>query len=541
MDRRSFLSSKIRTSVFRTNASLFPYSPPLGNSEISHLLKRILFGVKQSDLAKLKGKTLDEILDLLLTEEPSPQAPVNNYNDTSYTDPNVQLGQSWVNAPLDGNNTSRRNASLKSWWIGLMLNQSTCIHEKMVLFWHNHFATEILDINDPRYSYKHHMLLRKLALGNFKTMVKEITLDPGMLRYLNGYLNNKTSPDENYARELQELFTLGKGPKSNYTENDVKQAARVLTGYTVNSTTISSSFDPNKHDSGDKQFSAFYNNAIIKGKTGASGATELDELINIIFQQTETALYICRKLYRFFIYYEIDDATEANIIAPLATIFRNSNYEIKPVLKALFSSEHFFDPVNKACLIKSPIDFCIGLSREFNIIFPQSSDVVNHYFMHDYIRTQASNMQQNVGDPPSVAGWPAYHQEPQYHEIWINADTLPRRNQFCDTMISNGYTRNGKKINIDIISFVDNLPNPSDPNTLIDDSLSLIYAIEVSPEVKVFLKSILLSGQLTDSYWTGAWNAYKSNVTVAANRTIVLSRLQAMYKYLMNLPEYQLS
>jgi hypothetical protein len=108
-------------------------------------------------------------------------------------------------------------------------------------------------------------------------------------------------------------------------------------------------------------------------------------------------------------------------------------------------------------------------------------------------------------------------------------------------MISNGYTRNGKKINIDIISFVDSLPNPSDPNILINDSLSLIYAIEVSQEVKVFLKNILLSGQLTDSYWTGAWNAYKSNVTVAANRTIVLSRLQAMFKYLMNLPEYQLS
>ena len=261
----------------------------------------------------------------------------------------------------------------------------------------------------------------------------------------------------------------------------------------------------------------------------------------MIFQQPETALYICRRLYRFFIYYEIDEATEANIIAPLATIFRNSNYEIKPVLKALFSSEHFFDPVNRACLIKSPIDFCVGLSREFNINFPISTDIVNHYFMHDYIRTQASNMQQNIGDPPSVAGWPAYHQEPQYHELWINADTLPRRNQFSDIMISNGYTRNGKKINIDILSFVDSLSNPADPNILITDSISIIYAIDVSQEVKVFLKSILLSGQTTDSYWTGAWITYKSNVNIAANKAIVLTRLQAMFKYLMNLPEYQLS
>lgn len=541
MDRRSFLSPKTSPSLFRTNTGLSAFSPPLGNSEITHLLKRVLFGTKQSDISKFQGKTLDEILDLLLIPEPSPSPPINNYNDTNYTDPNVALGATWVNSPLDGNNTTRRNTSFKSWWIGLMLNQGTSIHEKMILFWHNHFATETIDINDPRYSYKHHMLIRNLALGNFKTLVKEITLDPGMLRYLNGYLNNKTSPDENYARELQELFTLGKGPKSNYTENDVKQAARVLTGYTVNSTTISSSFDPNKHDTGNKQFSTFYNNAIITGKTGTNGTTELDELINLIFQQPEVALFICRKLYRFFIYYEIDEATETNVITPLATIFRNNNYEIKPVLKALFSSEHFFDPVNRACLIKSPIDFCVGLCREFNISFPISSDIISQYYMHDYIRTQASNMQQNIGDPPSVAGWPAYHQEPQYHELWINADTLPRRNQFSDIMISNGYTRNGKKINIDILSFVDNLPNPSEPNTLISDCLSIIYAIEVSQEVKIFLKSILLSGQSTDSYWTGAWLTYKANVNIAANKAIVLTRLQAMFKYLMNLPEYQLS
>ena len=131
-----------------------------------------------------------------------------------------------------------------------MINQGTSIHEKMILFWHNHFATETLDIGDARYVYKHHMLLRKYALGNFKEFVKEITIDPAMLRYLNGYLNNKNSPDENYARELQELFTLGKGPKSNYTEGDVKAAARVLTGYTVNATIISSVFDPNRHDIG---------------------------------------------------------------------------------------------------------------------------------------------------------------------------------------------------------------------------------------------------------------------------------------------------
>ena len=192
-------------------------------------------------------------------------------------------------------------------------------------------------------------------------------------------------------------------------------------------------------------------------------------------------------------------------------------------------------------MIKSPVDLCVGLCREFNIRFPEPTDIVNQYFMHDYIRTQASNMQQNLGDPPSVAGWAAYYQEPQFHELWINADTLPRRNQFSDTMIGNGYTRNGKKISIDILSFVDTLPDPADPNKLINDSLMVILSIEVTSSVKDFLKSILLSGQSTDSYWTAAWQTYKSNTSITANKTIVLTRLQSMFKYLMNLPEYQLS
>jgi uncharacterized protein (DUF1800 family) len=546
MDRRSFLSTKANSKTdiafkSRTFTGLSSFSPPFGRQEIIHLLKRTLFGAKQVNINILSGKTLSEGLDLLLNAEIVPAPPLNNYNDTNFTDPNVPAGQTWVNAAYDGNANSRRYTSFKSWWTGLMINQGTSIHEKMVLFWHNHFATETLDIGDARYVYKHHMLLRKYALGNFKEFVKEITIDPAMLRYLNGYLNNKNSPDENYARELQELFTLGKGPKSNYTEGDVKAAARVLTGYTTNATTISSVFDPNRHDTGIKQFSSFYNNSIITGKTGANGAGETDELINMIFLQNETAFHICRKLYRFFVYYEIDEATEANVITPMANLFMASNYEIKPVLKVLFSSEHFFDPVNRAGLIKSPVDLCIGLVREFGLVFPDASDYVNQYFMHDYIRTQASNMQQNIGDPPGVSGWSAYYQEPQFHELWINADTLPRRNQFSDIMIGNGYTRNGKKINIDILAFASTLSDPANPNTLINESLEILFAIDITQQVRDFLKSILLSGQTSDSYWTDAWVTYKANTSNTSNRNIVLNRLQSMFKYLMNLPEYQLS
>ncbi len=525
----------------RTQAGLNSYALPLSTADLMHLLKRGLFGVKWAEMLAFNGKSLDEVINTLLNSDPTPAPPINNYNDSGYTDPDVALGQTWVNAPYsDGTVNGKRIFSFKSWWTGLMIHQPATLHEKMVLFWHNHFATEADTVNDARYLYKHNALLRTHAFGNFKQLVKEVTLDPAMLKYLNGNQNNKTAPDENYARELQELFVIGKGPDSKYTEADVKEAAKVLTGYVI-SAAQTATFNPSRHDVSNKQFSAFYNNTIIAGKTGNNGALELDELLDMLFRQDEAALFICRKLYRFFVYYEIDAQTEANVIVPLASLFRNGNYEIKPVLKALFSSTHFYDSVNRGCLIKSPLDLTVGLCREFEINFPALNDYTNRYIMLDYIRAQASNMQQNLADPPNVAGWPAYYQEPQFHELWINSDTLPKRNQFTDLMINSGHTRNGKTIIIEPVRFVDGMSNPSNPNTLINEALMLVYAIEVSKQVKDFLKSILLSGQSSDHYWTDAWLNYKANINDATAKNVVSTRLKAMFRYLMNLAEYQLS
>ena len=526
---------------FRTLAGLQQFAAAWDESTLRHLLRRTLFGFKQEDLNAWKGKNMAEVVQLLVSPSQAPLPPVNNYNDASFSDPTVPAGQTWVNAPYDGNANGRRNSSLKSWWLGNLLQQTSSVHEKMTLFWHNHFAVEAVDVNDARYMYQYYSLLRKYALGNFKELVLEITKDPAMLRYLNGYQNNKNAPDENYARELQELFTLGKGPLVFYTEADVRAAARVLTGYTVNATTISSAFDPNRHDTGNKQFSTYYQNKVILGKTGANGAKETEELIDMLFLQEETALYLCRKLYRFFVYYEIDAATEANVILPMANLFRVKNYEVKPVLELLFSSTHFYDPVNVAGMIKSPLDYCVGLCKEFKMQFPDSTDFANQYLMFDYIRTQSSNMQQNLADPPSVAGWPAYYQAPQFHELWINSDTLPRRNQFMNILLTSGYTRNGKKIFIDVLTYVNALSNPGNPNLLIRDTVTHLCAIDLTPEVIQFLKGILLSGQSTDSYWTDAWTSYKANPTNVVARNMVLSRLNSMFSYLMNLPEYQLS
>jgi uncharacterized protein (DUF1800 family) len=509
--------------------------------QLTHLLKRSMFGAHLKDIKKLNGKSLSEVLDILLLDSPLPAPPINNYNDATYTDPVVPANQTWVNAAYgDGTVNSKRLASLRGWWTGLLLNQQTSIQEKMVLFWHNHFAVESAEVADARYMYKYVALLQKNALGNFKKLVKEITLDPAMLKYLNGYLNTKTAPDENYGRELQELFTIGKGPNSKYTESDVKAAAKVLTGYRIDGVKIESTFDTTRHDTTNKQFSAFYNNAIIAGKTGVDGAKELDEMINMIFLQDEVSLFICRKLFRFFVYYEITPQIEQDIIVPLAATFKSSNFEIKPVLLELLGSDYFFKDVNKACYIKTPLDVTIGISREFNIVFPDQSDTSTQYLMWQYIKSQGASLQLDLGDPPNVAGWPAYYQEPQFYEIWINSDTLPKRNLFSDVMIGSGYTRNGKKIVIDPLAYVSNFSKPEDPNILISEVLEHLYTMQTSANLKRQLKSILLSNQTEDYYWTNAYLDYKASPTDNAKKNIVTSRLLSMLKYIMNLPEFQL-
>lgn len=520
---------------------LSKYIGSFDRQQLMHLLKRCMFGAQIKDIKKLNGKSLTEVLDILLADSSLPAPPINAYNDATFTDPVVPANQTWVNAPYgDGTVNGKRLNSFRAWWLGLMLNQQTSIQEKIVLFWHNHFSVESQNVADARYMYKYTALLQKYALGNFKKLVKEITLDPAMLIYLNGYLNTKAAPDENYARELQELFTLGKGPNSKYNEQDVKAAAKVLTGYRVDNVKIQSYLDTNRHDTTNKQFSSFYNNAIITGKTGIDGAKELDEMLDMIFLQNEVSLFICRKLYRFFVYYDITPQIESEVIAPLATTFRSANFEIKPVLYELLGSDHFFKDVNKSCYIKTPLDLTVGICREFNIVFPDQTDATTQYLMWLYIKNQSASLQLNLGDPPDVSGWAAYYQEPQFYKIWINSDTLPKRNQFSDLMVGNGYSRNGKKIIIDPIAYASNFSKPEDPNILVSEVLDHLYTISTSSNLKSQLKSILLSNQTEDYHWTNAWLDHKASPADNAKKNIVTTRLFAMLKYIMNLSEFQL-
>lgn len=532
-------------SLKSATTGLDPFTGDWGSglTNLYHLLRRTSFGVSQADVDALSPLSVPDAVELLLTVPASaPNPPLNNYN-ASYNDPTGVLpGQTWSTAAYgDGTVNAYRITSYKAWWLGLMLGESLSIVEKMTLFWHNHFATETGIVGDARYCYKQNALLRQFALGNFKDLTKQVTIDPAMLRYLNGYANTKTAPDENYGRELQELFTVGKGPASMYTEDDVKAAARVLTGWRDNSTLISSYFNPNAHDTTDKQFSSFYNNTLIIGKTGTDGATEVDDLLTMIFAQDEVAKFICRKIYRWFVYYTIDQTIEDNIITPLAAIFRSNNYEIRPVLATLLKSAHFFDPLNIGCMIKSPIDFCSELCRQYNVQFPSSNNFAVQYSAWDYIRSYGSTLGMNIGDPPNVAGWPSYYQVPEFYELWINSDTLPLRNQFSDVFIStNGRQVGGFKLKIDPFAFVQRISNPFDPNALVAGLAQLILAIALTSDQLTFLKGVLLPG-LPDYEWTNEWTNYVSNPTDPTSLATVQNRLQVLIKTIMDFAEYQLA
>lgn len=566
MDRREFLTLETErpaigqdfSHLYRTQSGLAPYSGGWTINEARHLLKRAQFGAKKSDIDFFLSLSMNDSVDTLLEliNHPAfiaPAPPVNNYSSV-ITDPNCAAGLPWPGTADTNNGTvytyTSRKKSLKAWWISQMLDQARSIREKMVLFLSNHFALEFDIVTVSTFVYKYNELLRANALGNFKTLTREITINTAMLKYLNGDKNTNIAPNENYGRELQELFTIGKDASGfpPYTEDDVKAAARVLTGWKTDlvggltsANGFNSLFDPTKHDVTDKLFSAFYGNTTITGQSGANGGLELDDLLNMIFSKDEVALNVCRRLYRFFVYYEIDAATEVNVIVPLAQIFRTNSYEIIPTLSALLKSEHFFDQLNRGCIIKSPIDFTVGLCRDFNVVFPDSSNLAGQYSAWDKVRSQASSMSQDAGDPPSVAGWQAYYQQPLYHEIWINSDSLPRRNQFSDRMSSNGYTANGATLIFDPVAYTESLTLPGDPVLLIDEVLSLLYSIDVSQNVKDYLLTILLSGQTSTSYWTNAWDDYVGDPTNAGYLMIVQTRLQSFYRYIMDLSEYQLA
>jgi uncharacterized protein (DUF1800 family) len=541
MDRREFLlSAKRKTRQVpsfqnRSATGIAPYNGVWTVNEVEHLLKRTMFGASKTDVDYFLNRNVSDAVDELLNNVTTPSPPLRDYGlledeGVMYDDLGVRQGETWVNDPnLASAPNIRfaingvRRSSLKKWWMGVIANQQRSIQEKMVLFWHHHFSIQESEVQFADYLYRHHNLLRTNALGNVKTLVREVTIDPAMLIHLNGHLNSKKAPDENYARELQELFTVGKDLDVAFTENDVIAAARVLSGWRIDTNPLRSFLALSEHDTDSKTFSSFYNNTTITGST--SQFAELDALMNMIFSTDEVAKFITRKIYRWFVYYDIDEAVESNVITPLASILRSSNYEIKPMLSALFKSEHFFDMDNRACYIKSPLDFVVGALREFNAAVPVYTNWQTGYGFFAQLYSHAGDMQQYLFQPPDVSGWSSYHQDPMYYELWVNSNSLPRRADFTDALIKDNI--------LDLRAFANYSTNPANPDTLISDITQLLLRYPLSDNSKNYVKTKFLLNNGTDNtIWTNAWN---SN-----NTSVIDPALKDLFTFLLNLPEYHL-
>ncbi|MCB0792084.1 MAG: DUF1800 domain-containing protein [Flavobacteriales bacterium] len=513
--------------------ALTPYSGPFGRPELTHLLRRTLFGVTPADLAHFDGMSLTQVVDELLTFTNNTAPPIKAYSlnlDPNAVDPDVPFGQTWVNTPratgLFPDPISYRRISLAEWLMGLMVGQERNLREKMGVFWQTNLTTQASVVQLPEPLYGYNQLLRDQCLGNFRQLMYDVTVHPCMLIYLNGYLNNVLAPDENYGRELMELFTLGEG--TGYTESDVQQAARVLTGWTVlfanggNPIIPITSYVPFLHSTADKTFSAFFNNTVIQAQGGANGgALELNALLDMIFAKDEVSLHICRKLYRFFVHGDIDPTVESDVIVPLAETFRNNGGaadQLRIVMRELLLSAHFFSSDVRACMVSNPVDFAVGTLRMFGMPFPDATQFEAQYKVWGDLYGVVAYAGQTLGDPPAVAGWPAYYQYPLYDEMWLDSATYAVRKQIYEGVSYVGLSTPATMVQpqsqslalkIDFVQFVQQFTDAGDPNALIDEACKFLFAVDVSQSVKDTLKTnYLLFGQTTDSYWTNAYNTY---------------------------------
>ena len=372
---------------------------PWNLARVAHLYRRMGYGADVATRAAALDASATALVDTLIDAAiaaPALQAP--EWADWDYTDyPSDQFFEV-------------REEHYRE-WIGEVLTDLRAhpLRVKLQLFWHNHFVTESVAYDCPAYLYEYATLLRQHALGNFKTFVREIGLCNAMLIYLNGYENSKHAPNENYARELYELFTLG--ADNNYTQQDIEETARALTGYTGRSVFCGPinyhSFD---HDTGDKTI------------FGDTANHDYDSVIDLLFEvrATEISEFICAKVYRHFVHPEVDAA----IVAELAATFRQQDWELEPVFRQLFRSAHFFDAAVLHTRIADPMEFMYTLAHEMGVaddVFSIDEQYGNLYFMG-----------MTLFDPPNVAGWPG-------NRSWISTSLLTARWRVASFLLLRAY------------------------------------------------------------------------------------------------------
>jgi len=550
--------------------SLNPISGPLGKPNARHLLGRATFGPTQKNINDFALLSADEAIDLLFQEQEVPSPPI---------DP--ATGEDWVSPKPGPDNAAEDelNPYYMAWHLELMRSETPNVRERIVWFLHAHIPVSFAKVVWSTPIYYQNKLYRHYAFGNFKTMFTKLVKDNAMLWYLDNTLNYASEPNENFAREMLELYTIGKGPQiapgdyTNYTEEDVKQAARVLSGYLVD--IEFTTYDPDLlpdiqiaqgfvytggtnmallHDSGVKTFSEKFQNTQIEPfelesgyATEAATLDELDQLMTMIYNQEESSRYLVRKIYRLFVYYKITEEVEEDIIGPLAQTFLENDYSISAVLQQLFKSEHFYDMDNETssdnhigAIIKSPVDLLMGMLRFFQIEFPTNLEKLYELYGYNGLLSYLNIMGLTFYHPDDVAGFPAYFQEPNYSRNWLTSTNLAYRYYLIWPFLEGIKDSNDEilaQLNMmDWVSNADNISDPSDASVLVKELTDGLFASALPEERFDYFLNRVFMEDLPLYYWTNEWVNYQNT----NDDTIVKALLDRLIWGLMQSPEAQL-
>ncbi|QEL55891.1 DUF1800 domain-containing protein [Chromobacterium paludis] len=365
----------------------------IGVDGARHLLLRTGFGANPAQIAAFAPLSREAAVDKILAGvRAQAVTPPPGWTNEPFERPS-QPGLSEEQKKALQQERNQHAVALRSWWLTEMRDTPSPLTEKMTLFWHNHFVSSLEKVRSPQMMYRQNLLLRRYALGDFGQLLHAVARDPAMMRYLDTVNNRQDQPNENFAREVMELFTLGEG---HYSEQDIREAARAFTGWGLDRAQ-EFIYRPRLRDDGDK---------VIFGQRGDFDG---DDVVDLLLQQPSTAVFVTNKLWRNFVSPTPDAAT----VNKLAADFRRSHYQIKPLMRALLLTPQFWR--SQGLLVKSPVELTVGTLVTFDLRPP------------DWRVIAGLNRQlgQDVFAPPNVKGWPG-------GEAWINSATLLTRKQFLD-------------------------------------------------------------------------------------------------------------
>ncbi len=472
--------------------TLAPYVPseerPWNRERVQHLYRRMGFGIAAKNIAAaleesptaLVNRMIDEAINL-----PLPEAPYwANYTRSDYEGNEDYIEQS--------------NAWIMQWGRDMFQHG---FREKLALFWHNHFVTELDAYVCPSWQYAYHKLLQEYALGDFKTFLIEMGKTPAMLVYLNGVQNTRLEPNENYARELFELFTLGRD--NGYTQQDIEETARALTGWNdLEEVCAPVFFRPFTHDSGEKT---------ILGRTGNWNYMDVH---TILFEERadEIAELICTKFYKQFVAPQVEES----ILVGMKETFKTNNFNIAPVLRQLFQSEHFFDAANIGVVIKSPIEHMLMIATEWGV--EELSDEFVRFIFYT-----SSVLGQRIFNPVDVAGW-------QGDRTWIDSSKLPARWQHAEGILGAVYQQQPELLLGIALSLVG---NSNDPYAVSRAIVDYLIPNGFQNEDTYERAAIVFKSEIPENYYEdGSWNLYWEEAP---------TQVGLLIRYLIRQPDFQLA